>query len=133
MGFAKALELLSSSNYLRMNALRNHLETALRGIEVNGTGPRVSSVSNLFFPGCDGETLLIDLDRQGIAVSHGSACRSLALEPSPVLLKMGYSRKRVLSSLRFSLSRLTTQEDIHYTIEKLQRWLPRQEVTTQSR
>ena len=126
VGFAKALELLSPSDYLRMQSLRDAFEAALPHALQNGLGPRVGSVSNLAFQGCDGETLLIDLDRHGIAVSHGSACSSMALEPSYVLLKMGYSRKRVLSSLRFSLSRLTTQKEINETIERLLKWSPRQ-------
>ena len=127
IGFARALELLSSHDYLKMQHLRDYFESSLPHISLNGLGPRVSSVSNLAFEGCDGETLLIDLDRHGIAVSHGSACSTLALEPSHVLLKMGYPKKRVLSSLRFSLSRLTTQDELNYTIERLLKWSPRVE------
>jgi cysteine desulfurase len=125
IGFAKALELLSPSDYVRMRKLRDDFESRLPHASVNGLGPRVSSVSNLTFEGCDGETLLIDLDRHKIAVSHGSACASLALEPSHVLLKMGYPRKRVLSSLRFSLSRFTTKEELDSAIERLLKWSPR--------
>jgi cysteine desulfurase len=100
----------------QMRRLRDKFETLLRekipGLMVNGEGPRVSNVSSLAFPGADGESLLIALDRAGIAASHGSACSSGALEPSHVLQNMGLESARVHSSVRFSLSRLTTEEEI---------------------
>ncbi len=130
VGFAKALSLLSPSDYRRMRQLRDNFETLLPHATINGKGPRVSSVSNLAFEGCDGETLLIDLDRHGIAVAHGSACATLALEPSHVLLKMGYPKKRVLASLRFSLSRFTTEEELKDTTLKLKKWFPLQGAKT---
>ena len=57
------------------------------------------------------------LDLSGIAASHGSACSSGALEPSRILLNMGISQKVARSSLRFSLSRFTTQEEIYKSID----------------
>ena len=113
IGFAKALELIPSSH--NMGELRDHFESLLMEalpVERNGGGPRVCNTSNLFFPGVDAESLLIALDMVGVAASAGSACSSGALEPSRVLLSMGYPRERALSSLRFSLSRLTTKEEV---------------------
>lgn len=91
----------------------------------NGEGPRISNTSNLAFLGIDGETLLINLDREGISVSHGSACSSGALELSRVLLAMDIPRERVRSSLRFSLGRMTTEEEIQRAIEIIVRTVER--------
>ncbi|MBS0628972.1 MAG: cysteine desulfurase [Verrucomicrobia bacterium] len=112
IGLAKAIELLElelPEAILRMERLRNQLEA---GHRVNGTGPRVCNTSSITFPGVDGEALLIQLDLQGVAASMGSACASGSLEPSRVLLSMGLSRSEALSTLRFSLSRLTTEAEI---------------------
>jgi cysteine desulfurase len=103
-----------------MQALCGELERGLSarcGAIINGTGSRICNTLNASFPGMDGETLLIQLDQAGIASSHGSACSAGAMEPSRILLNMGLSHERVRSSLRFSLSRYTTQEEIAYTIE----------------
>lgn len=124
MGLAKAIELLSRElpqATERMRMLRDRFEKGLKEklgeIIINGEGPRVCNTSNLSFPGIEGETLLMALDMAGIAASHGSACASGALEPSRVLTNMGLSKERVRSSVRFSLSRWTTQEEIDQAIE----------------
>jgi len=107
---------------VRMGELRDYLEERLfaqGNILINGEGPRVCNTSNLAFNGIDGETLLIQLDRKGIAASRGSACSSGAMEPSKILLAMGYSRKRAQSSLRFSLSKWTTREEIERAVEAI--------------
>ncbi len=70
------------------------------------------NTTNLIFPGIEGEVLLMNLDLQGIAVSLGSACSSGSIEPSRVLLNMGLTKEEASSSLRFSLSRFTTQDEI---------------------
>lgn len=120
LGLAKALEILEfeSGNLLH---LRLHLEKGLSemipDIAMNGLGPRISNTSNIAFLGVDGEALLMQLDLAGIAVSHGSACSSGSLEPSRVLINMGIDRKIARSSLRFSLSRMNTKEEIDRTIE----------------
>ncbi|NGX60118.1 MAG: Cysteine desulfurase NifS [Chlamydiae bacterium] len=122
IGFAKAVELLHSElpeATKRMERLRNLLESGLKGVRINGTGPRVCNTSSITFPGMDGEGLLIQLDQMGIAASMGSACSSGALEPSRVLLEMGLSREETLSTLRFSLSRFTTQEEIEAVVSIL--------------
>lgn len=104
----------------RITSLRDRLEEGIRKhiptLIVNGQGPRICNTSNLAFPNVDGESLLIALDLAGIAVSHGSACSSGALEPSRILLQMGLSTELARSSIRFSLSRYTTIEEIDMTI-----------------
>jgi cysteine desulfurase len=122
-GLAKAIDLLPS--YLpeatrRMELLRDQLETGLRNqinpVIVNGAGQRICNVSNLSFPQDLGEDLLVALDQEGIAVSHGSACASGALEPSRVLTQMGVPFSVARSALRFSLSRYTKPDDIDVAI-----------------
>jgi cysteine desulfurase len=74
--------------------------------------PRVCNTLNVAFEGCDGETLLVALDLAGVAVSTGSACSSGSLEPSPVLLAMGYPPSLARGAIRFSLWGGTTAEEI---------------------
>lgn len=118
LALAKAIELIDFGN---VQALRDdfekQLKDALPSIMINGAGPRISNVSNIAFPNVDGETLLITLDQKGVCASHGSACSSGALEPSRILLKMGIPLNIVKSSLRFSLSRMTTQADVDAAVK----------------
>jgi cysteine desulfurase len=119
MGLAEAVRLLKEElphAEPRMRALRDYLESELirqlPNISINGSGDRVCNTSSICFTGVEGETLLAALDLAGIAVSHGSACSSGALEPSRVLLNMGLPHAHAASSIRFSLSRQTIQEEI---------------------
>jgi cysteine desulfurase len=123
VGFAKAIELLltelpeASRNIKKLrDRLIIGLSTTVNNIVVHGDGPKICNTAHIGFPDIDGETLLLQLDLAGVAVSHGSACSSGGLEPSPILLNMGITRKLVQSSLRFSLSRFTTQEEIDETV-----------------
>jgi cysteine desulfurase len=106
-----------------MRTLRDYFEAEIlrhfRGAKINGLGPRISNTSNICFEGLDGEALLMYLDLHGVAASLGSACSSGAIEPSRVLLNMGLTRSLALSSIRFSLGRNTTKEDIDIAINKL--------------
>jgi cysteine desulfurase len=100
-----------------LTALRDRFEQGiLSQIEdtgVNGAGaPRVSNTSNLYFDHLEAEALVIALDLKGLSVSGGSACQSGAAEPSHVLTAMGLAPARARASIRFSLSRLTTAEEI---------------------
>ncbi|MBS0621612.1 MAG: cysteine desulfurase [Verrucomicrobia bacterium] len=124
MGMAEALRLQLEAKH-EMRRLRDRLEEGLKRIypplEVNGTGPRLCNTSNVAFMGLDGEGLMMRFDLAGVAVSHGSACSSGSLEPSRVLLNMGYSRERARSSLRFSLSRFTTEAEIDEALRRIQK------------
>jgi cysteine desulfurase len=78
---------------------------------------RVPNTTNLWFDHLEGEALVISLDLKGLAVSGGSACASGASEPSHVLTAMRVATERARASLRFSLSKLTTEEDVDFAIE----------------
>lgn len=105
----------------RMEKLRDKFEQTLLeqlpNISVNGQGPRIVNTSNICFKGVEGELLMAHLDREGLMVSLGSACASGALEPSRVLLNMGLTTDDASSSIRFSLSRFTTEEEIDQAIQ----------------
>lgn len=123
LGLAKAILLLKDKLPLatkKMQSLRDSFEEKLLKnlptLHINGSAPRICNVSNIAFPGVDAETLLIQLDLQGIAASHGSACSSGALEPSRILTQMGLSSSLTKSSLRFTLSRDTTEEEIDQAV-----------------
>jgi len=103
-------------------ALRDRLEQGIvaqvEEAGVNGAGAtRVSNTSNLYFDHVEAEALVIALDLKGLAVSGGSACQSGATEPSHVLTAMGLSPARARGSVRFSLSRLTTEEEVECALE----------------
>ena len=100
-----------------MRFLTERLIQGVGSIVINGEEERVSNTVNLSFPGLSGEELLMNLDLAGIAASHGSACSSGALEPSRILIQMGIPHAVARSSIRFSLSRFTTQEEIDQTIK----------------
>ncbi len=107
-----------------LEPLRNRLEETLiadiSNAGVNGRGAaRTINTANLFFDGVDAEALLIALDLRGIAVSAGSACQSGASEPSHVLSAMGITHERAKSSVRISLSRLTTSAQVDRVLEVL--------------
>jgi cysteine desulfurase len=95
--------------------LRDRLEErllAVAGARRNGDGPRVPNTSNVSFEGIEAESLLMALDLMGIAVSTGAACAAGAVEPSHVLRGMGLPMERVQGSLRFSLGRSNTEEQV---------------------
>jgi cysteine desulfurase len=110
-----------SKNPVELARLRDRLEQGiLAQIEeagVNGANtPRVSNTSNLYFDHVEAEALVIALDLKGLAVSGGSACQSGATEPSHVLTAMGLTDARARASIRFSLSRLTTEEEVDHAL-----------------
>jgi cysteine desulfurase len=122
VGLGKAADLARldiTGDPKRVAQLRDHLEesliAAIPSIRVNGDmSRRVANTSNLAFSGAGGEALVIALDLQGVACSTGAACSSGAIEPSHVLLAIGLSPDDARSSLRFSLGRHTTSEEIEY-------------------
>jgi len=124
VGLGKAAELARKNmmtDCARITTLRNRLEDALLATcaeaRVNGNrAQRVSNTSNISFHAAGGEALVIALDLQGIACSTGAACSSGAVGPSHVLMAIGLSPDEARSSLRFSLGRNTTLEEIDQAI-----------------
>ena len=105
-----------------MAALRDRLEIEiLNQVEsagINGGGaPRVPNTSNIYFDYIEGEALVIALDLKGLAVSTGAACSSGAIEPSHVLTAMGLRPGQARASLRFSLGKQNTAEDVDFALE----------------
>ena len=125
VGLGKAAELAREA-FLRgdlkaMAAQRDRLERAildeLEATGVNGAGaPRVPNTTNIYFDYIEGEALVIALDLKGLAVSTGAACSSGAIEPSHVLTAMGLSPDRARASLRFSLGKQNTADDVEFAL-----------------
>lgn len=125
VGFGKACNICMvemENESQRTSKLRDKLEKSLlnlNGISINGnTELRLPHVSNMSFNYVEGESLMATINKN-IAVSSGSACTSATLEPSHVLKAMGVEDALARSSLRFSLGRFTTDEQIDYTIKQV--------------
>jgi cysteine desulfurase len=98
------------------------VEASVADIVFNGDrARRLPHLSNISFRFIEGEGLLINLDMQGVAVSTGSACSSGSLEPSPVIRAIGRDDELARGSIRFSLGKETSEEDIAYVLEVLPR------------
>lgn len=125
VGLGKAAELalegLRHGNDRKMAAERDRLQQALLvGIEecgVNGDGaPRIPNTTSIYFDHVEGEAMVIGFDLKGLAVSTGAACSSGAIEPSHVLIAMGLTPNRARGSIRFSLGKQTTKEDVDFVL-----------------
>ncbi len=128
VGFAKAIELISAEKKTGLNSklsvLRDRLiDGILKNIpksRLNGEKKNLSpAIVNISFINAEGESILLYLDNKGIAVSTGSACTSRTLEPSHVLSAMGISPEKAHGSIRFSLGRKTSEQDIDKVLEIL--------------
>ncbi|MCW3086219.1 MAG: cysteine desulfurase IscS [Bacteroidetes bacterium] len=124
VGFGKACEIAQAEMWddaVRISKLRTKLEQFLcdlPGIYINGsTRHRLFNTTNIAFPGTRSESLISKIPN--IAVAMGSACTSAIAEPSHVLKAMGLSDEDTYSSVRFSLGKYTTLEEIDYVIEKV--------------
>ncbi|MBN4057194.1 cysteine desulfurase, partial [bacterium AH-315-J21] len=134
IGLTKAMEVsvtMIEEEYLRLNKLSQMFLTSVRAniadVILNGPEFPESEISNLpesllrtpqtvnlSFAGAEGEAIILSLDLEGIAVSSGSACSAGAVDPSPVLLAIGQTPELAKSSIRFSMGRHTTQDEIEY-------------------
>ena len=127
VGMAKALEIAvrdREENNKRISALRDSfVKKVLAEIPFTylngGMDHRLPNNANISFEYVEGESILITLDLAGIAVSSGSACSSGSLEPSHVILALGVKEELAHSSIRFSLGKDTTQEEMDYTFDIL--------------
>ena len=126
-GFGKAAELVYKTFKDERKRIANLKELlregifkSVEGVNINGNSPEnLPNTLNLSFEGVEGESLVMNLDMEGIAVSTGSACSEGNVEPSHVLLAMGQSNTEAISSLRLSIGRFTTNEDIERFLEIL--------------
>jgi cysteine desulfurase len=125
VGLGKAAEIamqsLEQGDDEKIAALRNRLQQGiLAQVEeaaVNGDGARrVPNTSSIYFDHVEGESMVISLDLKGLAVSTGSACSSGAIEPSHVLTAMGLRADRARASIRFSLGKQNTADDIDFAL-----------------
>ena len=128
IGLGKATELareaLERGDLAQMAAMRDRIEqkilSEVEATGVNGEGaPRVPNTTNIHFDYIEGEALVIALDLKGLAVSTGAACSSGAIEPSHVLTAMGLSPEIARASLRFSLGKQNTLEDVDFALSLL--------------
>ena len=127
VGLAKALQMAVANMkevWDKEEKLRDYFEDEITKripeIKINGKGARrLPGTSSITFKYLEGESMLLNLSLKGIAVSSGSACSSDSLQPSHVLLAMGIPAEFAHGTLRFSLSKYTTKEEIDYTIESL--------------
>jgi len=125
VGLGKAAELalagFANGEVQKMAAMRDRLEAAiLSGTEASGlngaTVRRVPNTTNVYFDHIEGEALIIALDLKGLALSTGAACSSGATEPSHVLIAMNLPPDRARASVRFSLGKQNTQDEIDFAI-----------------
>ncbi|MFP4176405.1 MAG: cysteine desulfurase NifS [Candidatus Brocadiia bacterium] len=127
VGLATALDLACEEREgeaERLRGLRDRLQhgimDAMEDVYLNGHSEyRLPHLLNVSIVGVEGESLLLSLDAEGIAVSTGSACTSGTLEPSHVLTAMDIPAEIAHGSLRFSLGRVNTEEDVDYVLQKL--------------
>lgn len=127
VGMARAAELAIdnlSDESTRVRKLRDMLEesilTKIKNARLNSTAKnRVPNTTNIGFLYIEGELILLHLNDEGICASSGSACTSGSLEPSHVLRAMGVPFTALHGSIRFSLSRYTTEDDIIQVVDKL--------------
>jgi cysteine desulfurase len=126
-GFGKAIEIAKEEMANEMEQLTTLRDDLIKGILakiddsfLNGhPNLRLPNNVNVSIPYVEGESMLMNLDMEGIACSTGSACSSSSLEPSHVLCAIGLSHEHAHGSLRFTLGRSTTKDDIEYVLEVL--------------
>jgi cysteine desulfurase len=126
IGLGKAAELaregLERGDLAQMSAMRDQIEkkilSRIEATGLNGEGaPRVPNTTNIHFDYIEGEALVIALDLKGLAVSTGAACSSGAIEPSHVLTAMGLPPEIARASLRFSLGKQNTPDDVSFALD----------------
>jgi cysteine desulfurase len=124
VGLGRAAEIakdaLNDGSIANIEQMRDRLQQMLSRLEaagVNGDGaPRVPNTTNIYFDHIEGEALVIALDLKGLAVSTGAACSSGAIEPSHVLTAMGLRAERARASIRFSLGKQNTEEEVEFAL-----------------
>jgi len=124
VGLGKAAEIAAeafrSGGVESIGQMRDRIQATILAVEatgVNGEGAsRVPNTANIYFDHIEGEALVIALDLKGLSVSTGAACSSGAIEPSHVLTAMGVRPDRARASIRFSLGKQNTVEDVDFAV-----------------
>ena len=124
VGASKAFDVFNKDDVKKVGELKSYLferiDKEIKDVEYNGSKESsLPHILNLTFKYIEGESIALRLDFKGIAVTTGSACYSRNLQASHVLLGMGKKHEDAHGSIRFSLSKYNTREEIDYTIEKL--------------
>jgi cysteine desulfurase len=129
VGFAKAVRMVSESDIKKIAKLRDRFIAAIEKEipEVKLNGPRgdrrLCNNVNISFANVEGEALGAYLDADGICTSTGSACASHSLEPSHVLIAIGVPKEVANGTLRMTLSRFTTEEEVDYAVSALKKYV----------
>jgi cysteine desulfurase len=124
VGLGAAIAAISNDQFLISNKIRRLRDELIKGVlekipnsKLNGSREkRLPNNANFSFPGAEGEAILLSLDLEGIAVSTGSACASENLNPSHVLMALGLGPEDAHASIRFTLGKYTTEEEIDYVL-----------------
>jgi len=124
VGFARAVELVSDEENMRLKSMRDKIielvSQKIPHVTLNGhPEKRIPQNANITFHYVEGESITLQLDMYGIAVSTGSACFSRSLESSHVIAAIGGDHERAHGSIRFTLGRYNTMEEISYVADKL--------------
>lgn len=133
VGFAKALEITYNNIEIykkRTNLLRHNFESAIKSefpeTVINGeNAQRCCSITSLTFPGISADSIIMNLDLEGICVSAGSACASGSITPSHVLTAMGIEKSNAKSSIRVSFGKYNTEDETEYLIKTLTKIIKR--------
>ncbi|MBD3225052.1 MAG: aminotransferase class V-fold PLP-dependent enzyme [Caldithrix sp.] len=132
VGLGKAVQLIgeNKNDYEHARQRQQGFEDALRRVYartrvIGQEADRSPFISKIAFPGINSESMLLNLDMEGIAVSVGSACSSGSIRPSHVLQAMQLPEDIVNSALRFSFGRYTTDQELQYTVNKIEAILQR--------
>ena len=124
VGLGVAVDLLKENDVRKMREMRDKLWEGIKNnvpdVRLNGSKEkRLPHNLNLSFKGAEGESIMMALDKEGIAVSTGSACASDSLSPSHVLLSIGLSHEEAHGSVRITLGRFTKEREVDQLLEKL--------------
>ncbi len=124
VGAAKAVEIFDYKDVEKIHKLKGllvrRIEQEISDVELNGSrNNALPQIANYTFSYIEGESVSLRLDFEGIAVTTGSACYSRNLQASYILIAMGKSHEQAHGSIRFSLSKYNTEEEINYTVDKL--------------
>jgi len=130
IGFGMAVKIASNSDIKKMKILRNYFISEILKIpdtQLNGASgdKRLCNNINISFKNIEGESTGSFLNVKGIFTSTGSACSSKSLEPSHVLLSLGLSPLEANSSVRFSISKYTTKQELDYAVKELKKVVER--------